>query len=253
MRILLTSSHRPANAGDRAPGILGLERPAGVLLDLDGTLVDTVPSRLTAWNRALAASGMDVDQHQIARRIGMDGRRLAQEVADLAGIRIDGHIAASIDARAGTLFNRLNRHPKPLPGARALLLLLVQRAIPWAIATSSRPEEMAISLRGLALRKQPVVIDASRVKAAKPAPDIFIETSKEIGIEPTRCWVVGDSIWDILAAEAAGMTAIGVTAGSAVTSTELEEARPNAVVDTLDGVSRLLMEFLEDGVPASSS
>lgn len=215
-----------------------------MILDLDGTLIDTVPARLKAWHDALAEFGLRVKRHQVASRIGMDGPRLAREVAELAGSPIDARVAASIDARAGELFNRLNVDPRPLPGAQDLLRLLVDGDIPWAIATSSRPQEIAISIGRLALREPPVVVDASHVTAAKPAPDLFIETARQLGAEPAGCWAVGDSISDILAAQSAGMTSIAVTAGSGASSGRLRKARPSVLVDNLDGVSRLLREML---------
>ncbi len=123
-------------------------RPAAILFDLDGTLVDTVPARIDAWIAALDENGIPATREQLAPLIGMDGRRLAREVAGAVGRPLTDEEAEAIDSRSGEHFDERNRDPRPLPGARELLRGLDARGLTWAIATSSRREQVAASIRG---------------------------------------------------------------------------------------------------------
>jgi HAD superfamily hydrolase (TIGR01509 family) len=205
------------------------------VFDLDGTLVDTVETRIVAWIRTFEECGIPAEHAQVAKLIGSDGRRLARVVADGAGHAMDAGRAEEIDRRAGEIFGELNTDPRPLPGAQELLLALDERGVRWAIATSSRPEQVGKSIESLKLSTPPKLIDGSRVEHAKPAPDLLLFAARELGIEPSHAWYVGDSIWDMQAARAAGMRAIGVASGSATTD-ELEEAGASLTVDNLNQV-----------------
>lgn len=220
----------------------GLPRPAAVLFDLDGTLVDTVETRITAWVGTLGEAGLPVTRERIAPLIGLDGKRLAREVAALAGKPIDEHRAEEIDKRCGERYEELNRSPRALPGVRRLVDALHVHGIVWAIATSSRKAQVATSIAALDLPAEPTVVDASHVKHAKPEPDLLLLAAKEVGVEPGRCWYVGDSTWDMVAAVAAGMIAVGVTAGAAVDAAALRGAGASAVVETLDEIAEAIAE-----------
>jgi HAD superfamily hydrolase (TIGR01509 family) len=211
------------------------QQPAALIFDLDGTLVDTVQTRIAAWLRTFEEFGIPADRRQVAQLIGSDGRRLARVVADAAGRAIDAALAEEIDRRAGEVYSELNTDPRPLPGARELLQALDAMGLRWAIATSSRPEQVGKSIESLNLPRPPKIIDGSRVEHAKPAPDLLLVAARELGIEPSHAWYVGDSIWDMQAARAAGMPAIGVASGSA-TTVELEEAGASLTVDNLSQV-----------------
>jgi len=112
------------------------------------------------------------------------------------------------------------------------LRALDERGLPWAIATSSRPEQVGASIDALKLARPPTIVDGSQVENAKPAPDLLLAAATKLGVEPLRSWYVGDSIWDVQAALAAGMQAIGVASGSATTG-DLEEAGAQLIVDEL--------------------
>ena len=217
-----------------------LSTPAAVLFDLDGTLVDTVETRIAAWLQALDEAGLPTSREQLAPLIGLDGKRLAMEVAAIAGVPIDEARAEEIDRGSGELYERLNRSPRPLPGVRRLVETIERRDIKWAIATSSRKAQVATSVAALGLAVEPTIVDASHVKHAKPEPDLLLLAAREVGVEPNRCWYVGDSTWDMVSAVAAGMIAIGVTAGSAVDSAALVGAGAAAVVATLDELAEAL-------------
>ena len=209
-------------------------RPAAVVFDLDGTLVDTVDTRIDAWEAALGEFGIAAQRPQLEPMIGMDGRRLASEVAARAGSPIDAASAEVIDRRAGVLFDERNRQPRPLPGARRALARLDAAGLRWAIATSSRAEQVRASVAALKLGGDPHLVDGSAVEHAKPAPDLLLLVARRLDVEPRECWYVGDSSWDMQAAVAAGMTAVGVLAGAAVEADALRDAGAAEVLETLD-------------------
>jgi len=213
--------------------VLDLPPPAAVLFDLDGTLVDTVETRIGAWLRALEEAGYPTTHDRLAPLIGIDGRRLAREIAALAGTALDDDAVEAIDQRSGELYAGLNRDPRPLPGVAELVGVLDSRGIAWAIATSSRREQVAESVRALGLPVAPRIVDASHVEHAKPAPDLLLLAADQLGVEPAHCWYVGDSTWDMVAAVAAGMIAVGVTAGAAVDAATLEGVGASVVVASL--------------------
>jgi HAD superfamily hydrolase (TIGR01509 family) len=211
-----------------------LARPAAIIFDLDGTLVDTVGARIAGWSEVFAEAGIPATRTQIEPMIGMDGRRLASEVARIAGIDLAHERAESIDRRAGALFDEHNRDPRALPGARECLARLDAAGMTWAIATSSRAEQVAASVVALALGHQPRIVDGSAVEHAKPAPDLLLRAAEQLDVAPGECWYVGDSTWDMRSAVAAGMRAIGVVAGAAVDADALADAGADVVLDTLD-------------------
>jgi HAD superfamily hydrolase (TIGR01509 family) len=211
--------------------------PEAVLFDLDGTLVDTVATRIEAWIEALDEAGYATDRDQLAPLIGLDGKRLASEIAALAGRPIDDARAEEIDRSSGEIYERLNHTPRALPGVRRLIEAIEDSDIRWAIATSSRKEQVKGSVAALPLLHEPTIVDASHVKHAKPEPDLLLLAAKEVGVEPASCWYIGDSTWDMVSAVAAGMIAIGVYAGSAVKPGVLEGAGAAAVVATLDEIA----------------
>jgi phosphoglycolate phosphatase len=209
-------------------------RPAAVVFDLDGTLVDTVPARIAGWTEVLAEHGIAVAPGQLEPTIGMDGRALARHVADAAGRTLTDAETEEVDRRAGERFDVHNRQPRALPGVHAALARLDAAGVTWAIATSSRAEQVAASVGALDLTAPPRVVDGSRVAHAKPAPDLLLLAASELGVAPAETWYVGDSTWDMRAAIAAGMTPIGVLAGAAVSAEELEGAGAAVVLATLD-------------------
>jgi HAD superfamily hydrolase (TIGR01509 family) len=219
-----------------------LPRPAAVLFDLDGTLIDTVETRITGWLDTLAEAGIPTTRAILAPLIGLDGRRLAREIAALDGVSLDDERAEEVDRASGEHYGRLNREPRPLPGVRELVAAIESRGLPWAIATSSRASQVTSSVDALGLDRAPTIVDASHVKHAKPEPDLLLLAAKRLEVVPERCWYVGDATWDMAAAVAAAMIPIGVTAGSAVDASALAGAGAGAVVGTLLEIAAALVE-----------
>jgi len=215
---------------DGSPNVV--RRPGAVLLDLDGTLVDTVGRRIEAWLAAFEEAHIPADRTVVAPLIGSDGRWLARHVAELVGVALDDERTEAIDRRAGELFQALNLDPTPLPGARDLLLALDASATPWAIATSSRREQVRSSIEALRLPREPVVVDGTHVSHAKPEPDLLLLAAGRLAVAPRRTWCIGDSTFDMLAAVAARMRPIGVTTGS-VDAATLTAAGAAEVVESL--------------------
>jgi HAD superfamily hydrolase (TIGR01509 family) len=189
-------------------------RPAAVIFDLDGTLVDTVEARIAAWLAVFAEEGIPADRGHVAELIGSDGRRLARGVAEAAGITLAPGRDEAIDARCGAIFASLNTRPRPLPGVHEVIGRIEAAGVRWAIATSSRREQVAASVDALGLADQPLIVDGTHVAQAKPAPDLLLLAAGELHEQPARCWYVGDSTWDMRAATAAGMVGVGVTSGA---------------------------------------
>ncbi|HET9852711.1 MAG TPA: HAD family phosphatase [Candidatus Limnocylindrales bacterium] len=215
-------------------------RPAGLIFDLDGTLVDTVQARIDGWVEVLSGEGLEVSAEQVGPMIGMDGKRLARDVATANGRELDDAAAECIDRAAGEAFDRLNVAPRVLPGLADVLAACEELGVRWLIATSSRKEQVSVSVGALGLAREPDIVDGSHVVHAKPAPDLLRLAAERLGLPPGRCWAVGDSTWDIRAAVAAGMAGVGVTAGSAVGAAELAAAGAAHVVASLEELAVLL-------------
>jgi HAD superfamily hydrolase (TIGR01509 family) len=220
--------------------IRDLPLPDAVIFDLDGTLVDTVQTRIDAWSETFEEVGIPTTRLQLAPLIGVDGKRLAREVAALAGRPIDDDRAEDVDKRSGEIYERRNTDPKPLAGVREVVDAIEARGLKVSIATSSRKDQVKTSVRALGLEYEPAIVDASHVEHAKPEPDLLLRAAEELGVEPGRCWYVGDSTWDMVAAVAAGMIPIGVTAGAAVDERALSGAGAAAVVETLTEIAEVL-------------
>jgi HAD superfamily hydrolase (TIGR01509 family) len=221
-------------------GVRELPSPDAVIFDLDGTLVDTVETRIDAWLETFEEVGLPATRDILVPLIGLDGRRLAREIAALAGRPIDFDRSESIDKLSGEIYERRNADPKPLPGVRELVDAIEARGLKWSIATSSRKDQVQTSVKALGLDREPSIVDASHVEHAKPEPDLLLRAAEELSVDPGRCWYIGDSTWDMVAAVAAGMIPIGVTAGSAVDRAALTSAGAAAVVTTLTDIAQVL-------------
>ena len=215
-----------------------LPMPAAVIFDLDGTLVDTVELRIAAWLQTFEEEAIPAGRDEVAALIGSDGKKLARGMAQRAGRTLSNDDAERIDKRSGDIYDELNTNPQPTAGARSLLIALERSPLKWAIATSSRAEQTKVSVKALELPEDPQVIDGSHVEHAKPAPDLLLLAARKLKTQPAECWYVGDSAWDMRAAKAAGMVAVGVAYGAA-TKSDLAEAGADSVTELADVESEL--------------
>jgi len=184
-----------------------------LIFDLDGTLVDTVYAHVFAWQRALAERGMAIDGWRIHRRIGMSGGLFTRAVGRELGRALDETEAHALQDRHGELFREMLPERRALPGAVSLLAALRAGGVVHGIATSGRRPEIDASLAVLDVPDDTVVVQRGDVERAKPAPDLFLECARRLGAENDECFVVGDAVWDLLAARRARMLSVGLLSG----------------------------------------
>ena len=184
-----------------------------LIFDLDGTLVDTVYGHVFAWQQVLAEAGIHVDAWKVHRLIGMSGGLLVKAVAREIGHDLSEDQVQMLQKRHGVVYKQLLPDRRPLPGAVELLADLRKAHIAYAIATSGKREDVRPSLAALNLPDEVIVVDRSDVQRAKPEPDLFLECQKRLKVRVEECYVVGDSVWDLLAARRAGMLGVGLLSG----------------------------------------
>jgi len=184
-----------------------------LIFDLDGTLVDTVYPHVYAWQRALAEAGMPIDGWRIHRKIGMSGGLFTRAVAREIGRELSAEEAEALQQRHGEIFRELEPSRRALPGAAALLGRLRADGVPHGIATSGRRPEIDASLRALGAPPDMVVVARGDVVRAKPEPDLFLACAERLGVDADDVYVVGDAVWDLLAARRARMLSVGLLTG----------------------------------------
>ena len=184
-----------------------------VIFDLDGTLVDSVYAHVLAWQRVLGEAGFDVPAWRVHRLIGMSGGLLTRAAAHEAEREISDAEAEALQKRHSAVYQELLPVRRPLPGAVDLLRHLRDAKIAHGIATSGKREDVAPSLQGLGVPPGTVVVDRSAVQRAKPEPDLFLACQARLHVPPEQCYVVGDAVWDLLAARRAGMLSVGLLSG----------------------------------------
>jgi HAD superfamily hydrolase (TIGR01509 family) len=191
---------------------LSVPQPA-LLFDLDGTLVDSVYQHVIAWQEALTACGIPLSVWRIHRRIGMSGGLFLAALQRETGMRLDESTLSRLTELHGDAYLARADSVVPLPGARELTAHLYERAVPFAIATSGGRHTAGSALALLDLPNDVPVITRDLVERAKPDPHLFLAAAQSLGVDPRHCFVIGDSIWDLLAAQRAGALGIGVLSG----------------------------------------
>jgi HAD superfamily hydrolase (TIGR01549 family) len=191
---------------------LHTDRPA-VLFDLDGTLIDSVYQHVLAWKEALESEGIPLSVWRIHRRIGMSGGLFLRALVRETGRELTAEQADNLRALHEKGYARRIGEVRPLPGAQDLLDLLTRAGVPWAIATSSSEATAQTSLTLLTVPDRVPVITRDRVEFAKPNPDLFLAAADALGKQIGESFVVGDSVWDQLAAQRAHALGIGVLSG----------------------------------------
>jgi HAD superfamily hydrolase (TIGR01509 family) len=198
-----------------------------ILLDIDGTLLDTNYLHVDAWARAFHAIGLVIPRAAIHRQIGKGSDQfLPLFVKEKAKVE-----------RADELhleeYDKLGEFGFPLPGARELLeALRADRHQLW-MATSAKPEEIEDRLDKLGVKQEILdgIVSSGDVERSKPAPDIFVEACKRAHCKPEQAIVIGDTVWDMQAARAAGTRAVAVLSGGAFSKEELRAAGALAVYE----------------------
>jgi HAD superfamily hydrolase (TIGR01509 family) len=195
------------------PSSVAAGRTTALLFDLDGTLVDSVYQHVLAWREALERAGIELSVWRIHRRIGMSGGLLLNALLRETGHAVSPDDVAQIQRFHAEAYARLLPQVRPLPGARDLLAFLTDRGVPWAIATSGMSDSALPALAVLGLGAKPPVVTRNMVEHAKPDPDLFLAAAELIKVPIESSVVVGDSVWDLLAARRARALGVGLLSG----------------------------------------
>jgi HAD superfamily hydrolase (TIGR01509 family) len=219
------------NGGIRVvPKAAAVQRIPHLLLDLDGTLVDSVYEHVMSWREALEEADIRLPNWKIHRRIGMSGRLFLPTLLRELGKRIDKAEIHSIEKMRGSIFRRKISEIRALPGAKELLQYLEKIGARWAIATSGDRAQVDQLLRNFDIPETVPVITGDDVAAAKPAPDSFVLAAQRLEVSPHDSVVIGDSPWDLLAAQRMKGLGVGFLCGGYARE-ELERAGAYRVYD----------------------
>ena len=183
------------------------------VFDLDGTLVDSVYQHVLAWQEALEAGGIELSVWRIHRRIGMSGGLFVGALLRETGQPVDAELVARLQQVHAKAYRRRAGDLRLLPGARELLARLADAGVPWAIATSGLIDAARPTLELLGVPPEVPVVTRDQVAHAKPDPDLFLAAAERLGADVTDTVVVGDSVWDLLAARRARALGIGLLSG----------------------------------------
>jgi HAD superfamily hydrolase (TIGR01509 family) len=212
------------------------------VFDLDGTLVDSVYEHVLAWREALERVGVELSVWRIHRRIGMSGGLLVDALLRETERQVTPEQAEQMKRYHADAYARLSGSVRPLPGARELLRHLTELSVPWAIGTSGWMQSARPMLELLGVPAGVPIVTRDQVAHAKPDPDLFVAAVERLGVSVTDAVVVGDSVWDLLAARRARALAVGLLSGG-YGQDELERAGayrvyqdPADLLDHLDEV-----------------
>ncbi len=190
-----------------------------VILDIDGTLMDTNYLHTEAWARAFKEVDVLVPRVNIHRQIGKGSDQLIAEFIE------DERKAEKVNALHSEFYGELQEHSYPLPGARRLIDELSEKRYDLWFVTSAKPEELKLHQERLGSEgKISGIVNSSDVERSKPAPDIFELALERSGGSPATTVSVGDAVWDVESAKAAGVRTVAVLTGGAYGSEELKEA-----------------------------
>lgn len=214
------------------------------LFDLDGTLVDSVYQQVLAWSEALNEEGIELSIWRIHRRIGMSGGLLTNMLLRETGLTIEPERIERLQRLHSEAYKRRLDEVRPLPGAADLLAFLTSARIPWAVATSGKLETASLALEKIGIDVSNVpIITRDQVRFAKPDPDLFIAAAERLRVDVAATFVVGDSVWDMLAAQRARALGIGLLSGGY----GLEELERAGAYRVFDDPAHLLQHIDELG------
>ncbi|WPP01935.1 HAD family hydrolase [Pseudomonas sp. HR96] len=201
------------------------------IFDLDGTLTDSVYQNVAAWKQALDAEKIPLAMWRIHRKIGMAGGMMLKNLSRETGVDIDEKQAERLNERHAEAYDQLKHQIIALPGANELLETLDREKLDWCIATSGAMATAEINLKVLGLDPKKInLITRDEVKYGKPHPGLFVAAAQKMGAPIEECLVIGDAIWDMLAARRCKATGIGLLCGGYGVG-ELERAGALRVYD----------------------
>ncbi|SCX26828.1 haloacid dehalogenase superfamily, subfamily IA, variant 3 with third motif having DD or ED/haloacid dehalogenase superfamily, subfamily IA, variant 1 with third motif having Dx(3-4)D or Dx(3-4)E [Pseudomonas sp. NFACC25] len=191
-----------------------MHQQTSFIFDLDGTLTDSVYQNVFAWKIALDSEDIPLAMWRIHRKIGMSGGLMLKMLARETGLEIKPEQAKRLSDKHDKAYKDLQGQISALPGALELLEALKRDQFKWCIATSGGMDTAAINLKALGLGTSEVnLITRDDVKYGKPDPDLFLAAASKIDVPIEDCLVIGDAIWDMLAARRCKATGIGLLSG----------------------------------------
>ncbi|MGH7530671.1 MAG: HAD family hydrolase [Gemmatimonadales bacterium] len=183
------------------------------LLDLDGTLTDSVYQHALAWRKALELGGIKLAVWRIHRRIGMSGGLLTESLAREIGRKLSAAQVEKMKQAHARLFLAQLGDVRPLPGAPELIRHLTRARLPWAVATSGSMKSAKPLLDLVELPEGVPVVTRDDVEHAKPNPDLWLAAAAKLGVPIGSAIALGDSVWDVLSARRAGALPVALLAG----------------------------------------
>ncbi|WP_248732477.1 HAD family hydrolase [Pseudomonas sp. MWU13-2517] len=184
------------------------------IFDLDGTLTDSVYQNVAAWKSALDSEGIPLAMWRIHRKIGMSGGLMLKTLSRETGVSISEEQAKRLSGKHASAYEALRGQILALPGAVELLQTLDRDGIKWCIATSGGVDTARINLKALGLAAEDInLITRDDVTYGKPDPDLFLAAAQKLEVPIEDCLVVGDAIWDMLAARRCKATGVGLLSG----------------------------------------
>ena len=197
-----------------------------VVLDVDGTLMDTNYLHTEAWARAFEEVGHRIPRARLHKQIGKGSGLLIREFVE------DEETEERINELHSEIYAELQEYGHPLPGAKELISSLRERGYEVWFVTSAKDEELEHHMQELEAESGiSGVVNSSAVENPKPAPDIFELALQKAGASPDETVAVGDAVWDVEAADAAGIRTVAVLTGGAFSRQELEEAGAVAIYE----------------------
>jgi HAD superfamily hydrolase (TIGR01509 family) len=197
-----------------------------VVLDVDGTLMDTNYLHTEAWARAFEEAGHRVPREKLHKEIGKGAELLIRRFVD------DDEVVEEVQNLHTEFYEGFQKFGHPLPGAKELISSLKERGYEVWFVTSAKDEELDHHMRELEAEDNiDGVVNSSSVDNPKPAPDIFEEALRRAGATPEEAVALGDALWDVEAARDAGIRCVAVLSGGAFHAQDLEEAGAVAVYE----------------------
>lgn len=218
-----------------------MSRTSLVIFDCDGVLVDSEPISIAVLRETIAADGVEISEADAYRHfLGRSMTSIAETLEVEFGLVITSEHLRHIRTR---LFGHFRAELQPIAGIAEALDGI---ALPYCVASSSKPERIRLSLEvtGLLDRFEPHIYSSSMVKHGKPAPDLFLHAARDMGAAPADCLVVEDSAAGIEAAKRAGMRVFAFTGGSHGIPGDLRSKSASLMPDTIFDDMRMLPRLL---------
>lgn len=204
----------PSHTGIRVvPKPLAARTMPPLLLDVDGTLVDSVYEHVVAWREALEEAEIRLPNWKIHRRMGMSGKQFLPALLREIGQKVSKAEIESIEKIRRLIFAKKIPEIRILPGAKELLQFFGKMEAPWALAASGDRCQVEELLKGLNIPSDTPVITGDDSAAAKPAPDVFVLAAQRLGVSASDSIVIGDSPRDLLAAQRMKALGVGLLCG----------------------------------------